>query len=220
MMQALLWLALAVFGFALSAAPVNKSKTPPKKKAATAKSSSAKSGAKTTTTQRAASKRGTSKRGTSKRGTSKKASTARASTKTSGKRGTKVSSARRRRTTIPSFRAGQQQPTPDRVKDIQSALISRGYMQGEADGTWGGSTVDALKRFQQDQNLNADGKLTSMSLIALGLGPKRSGLAAVPKPAVVPAQAPPDQVTPPAPPPPAPAELPSAPLPVQEKEPQ
>jgi len=210
MMQALLWLALAVLGFALSAAPVNKSKTPPKKKAATAKSSVAKSRTKTTTTQRAA----------SKRGTSKKASTARASTKTSGKRGTKVSSARRRRPTIPSFRAGQQQPTPDRVKDIQSALISRGYMQGEADGNWGGSTVDALKRFQQDQNLNADGKLTSMSLIALGLGPKRSGLAAVPKPAVVPAQAPPEQVTPPAPPPPAPAELPSAPLPVQEKEPQ
>jgi peptidoglycan hydrolase-like protein with peptidoglycan-binding domain len=210
MMQALLWLALAAFGFALFAAPVNKSKAAPRKKAATAKSSAAKSGKKTTTTQRAA----------SKRGTSKKASPTRASTKSSGKRRTTSSSARRRRPTIPSFRAGQQQPTPDRVKDIQSALISRGYLQGEADGNWGGSTVDALKRFQQDQNLNADGKLTSMSLIALGLGPKRSGLAAVPKPAAVPAQAPPEQVTPPAPPPPAPAELPSAPLPVQEKEPQ
>jgi peptidoglycan hydrolase-like protein with peptidoglycan-binding domain len=209
MMQALLWLALALFGFALSAAPVNKSKTPPKKKAATAKSSVAKSRAKTTSTRRASS-----------RGASKKGSTARAATKSSGKRRATSSSARRRRPAIRSFRAGQQQPTPDRVKDIQSALISRGYMQGEADGTWGGSTVDALKRFQQDQNLSADGKLNSMSLIALGLGPKRSGLAAAPKPAVVPAQAPPEQVTPPAPPPPAPAELPSAPLPVQEKEPQ
>ncbi|MBL8291096.1 MAG: peptidoglycan-binding protein [Bryobacterales bacterium] len=214
MMQALLWLALAVLGFALSAAPVNKSKAAPRKKASTAKSSGVKPGAKTASAQRAPS------RATSKSGPSRKGSTVRASSKSSAKRRGTSSSARRRRPTIPSFRAGQQQPTPDRVKDIQSALISRGYMQGEADGNWGGSTVDALKRFQQDQNLNADGKLTSMSLIALGLGPKRSGLAAVPKPAAVPAQASPDQVTPPVPPPPAPAELPPPPLPVEQKEPQ
>jgi len=61
MMQALLWLALAVFGFALSAAP-QQVEGDPRKKAATAKSSVAKSGAKTTTTQRAASKRGTSRK--------------------------------------------------------------------------------------------------------------------------------------------------------------
>jgi hypothetical protein len=33
--------------------------------------------------------------------------------------------------------------------------------------------VEALKRFQADQNLTPDGKLGSLSLIALGLGPKR-----------------------------------------------
>jgi hypothetical protein len=38
---------------------------------------------------------------------------------------------------------------------------------------WGQDSIEALKRFQADQNLAADGKLTSLSLIALGLGPKR-----------------------------------------------
>jgi hypothetical protein len=34
--------------------------------------------------------------------------------------------------------------------------------------------VDALKRFQREQNLTEDGKIGSLSLIALGLGPKRT----------------------------------------------
>ena len=33
--------------------------------------------------------------------------------------------------------------------------------------------MDGLRRFQVDQNLTADGKIGSLSLIALGLGPKR-----------------------------------------------
>jgi len=53
-------------------------------------------------------------------------------------------------------------------------LASKGYFQGEADGQWGSSSVDALKRFQHDQNLTEDGKIGSVSLIALGLGPKRN----------------------------------------------
>ena len=36
------------------------------------------------------------------------------------------------------------------------------------------SSTEALRRFQQDQNLEASGKLDSLSLIALGLGPKRT----------------------------------------------
>jgi hypothetical protein len=43
--------------------------------------------------------------------------------------------------------------------------------------------VDALKRFQRDQNIGDDGKLGSLSLIALGLGPKRdAGRGGDPKP--------------------------------------
>lgn len=66
-----------------------------------------------------------------------------------------------------------QQPTPERYKEIQQALAARGYFSGEPDGNWGASSVDALKRFQHDQNLVEDGKIGSLALIALGLGPKR-----------------------------------------------
>jgi len=67
----------------------------------------------------------------------------------------------------------QQQPSTDRYKEIQQALAEKGYFRGTADGTWGSESVDALKRFQKDQNLDADGKIGSLSLMALGLGPKR-----------------------------------------------
>ena len=70
-------------------------------------------------------------------------------------------------------RSYQQSPTPERYKEIQQALASQGYFHGEANGEWGADSQDALRRFQAEQNLTADGKLSSMSLIALGLGPKR-----------------------------------------------
>ncbi len=44
---------------------------------------------------------------------------------------------------------------------------------GSPTGAWDTSSVSALKKFQEDQNLEPSGKLDSLSLIALGLGPKR-----------------------------------------------
>ena len=70
-------------------------------------------------------------------------------------------------------RSYQQSPTPERYKEIQQALASKGYFHGEPNGEWGADSQDAMRRFQAEQNLTADGKLSSMSLIALGLGPKR-----------------------------------------------
>lgn len=67
----------------------------------------------------------------------------------------------------------QQQPTADRYKEIQQALVEKGYFQGPVDGAWNAGSVEALKRFQADQNLVPDGKIGSLSLIVLGLGPKR-----------------------------------------------
>jgi peptidoglycan hydrolase-like protein with peptidoglycan-binding domain len=67
----------------------------------------------------------------------------------------------------------QQQPTPERYKEIQQALADRGYFNRPPDGQWGSDSIDALKRFQREQNLTDDGKIGSLSLIALGLGPKR-----------------------------------------------
>ena len=64
-------------------------------------------------------------------------------------------------------------PTPERYKEIQQALASKGYLRTEPTGEWSSDSAEALKRFQAEQNLSPDGKLTSLSLIALGLGPKR-----------------------------------------------
>jgi hypothetical protein len=74
----------------------------------------------------------------------------------------------------------QQQPAPDRYREIQQALADKGYFHGTADGVWSSDSVDALKRFQTDQNLDADGKISALSLIALGLGPRRESAAARP----------------------------------------
>ncbi|MCL5744224.1 MAG: peptidoglycan-binding protein [Acidobacteria bacterium] len=75
--------------------------------------------------------------------------------------------------------------------EIQQALIAKGYLNGPATGVWGPESVEALKRFQQDQTLDPTGKLNSLSLIALGLGPKRDAApVSVPTPSTVPASAP------------------------------
>ncbi|MBV9406647.1 MAG: peptidoglycan-binding protein [Acidobacteriaceae bacterium] len=71
----------------------------------------------------------------------------------------------------------QLQPDPDRYQEIQRALADKGYFRGEANGTWGDDSVDALKRFQVDQKLTDDGKISALTLIGLGLGPKHDSSA-------------------------------------------
>ena len=84
-----------------------------------------------------------------------------------------------------TWRNRQLTPTPERYKEIQNALVSKGYLPADqANGRWSDSSTEALKKFQTDQNLDGNGKINSLSLIALGLGPKRD--AAAPKPAPAP----------------------------------
>jgi hypothetical protein len=68
----------------------------------------------------------------------------------------------------------QSSPTPDRYKEIQSALAAKGYLKTEPNGVWDAQSIDAMKRYQADQKLDASGKLTAASLIGLGLGPQMS----------------------------------------------
>jgi len=82
-----------------------------------------------------------------------------------------------RRTT---WRNRQLAPTPERYKEIQTALAAKGYLSAEdATGQWNQKSIDALKRFQDEQKIAATGKLNSLSLIALGLGPKHDNQAAL-----------------------------------------
>jgi hypothetical protein len=72
-----------------------------------------------------------------------------------------------------TWRNRQLQPTPERYKEIQQALLAKGYLQPEqATGVWNQNSADALKQFQVAQNIDSSGKINSLSLIALGLGPK------------------------------------------------
>jgi peptidoglycan hydrolase-like protein with peptidoglycan-binding domain len=63
-------------------------------------------------------------------------------------------------------------PTLARYKQIQQALASAGYYDGEIDGQWGPKSVSALQRFQTEQGIANEGKITALALIGLGLGPK------------------------------------------------
>ncbi len=115
-----------------------------------------------------------------------------ASVKSSSSTKTGKSAASRRTTRRPTKSRGttvrartQQAPTPDRYAEIQRALIERGYLAGPATGNWGPESVEALKRFQQDHNLEATGKINALTLIALGLGPNRASQAASTPPALL-----------------------------------
>lgn len=77
----------------------------------------------------------------------------------------------RRAAPRPSY---QLHPDPERYQQIQQALADRGYFKGQINGEWGDDSVDALKRFQADQKLEDDGKISALTLIGLGLGPTHS----------------------------------------------
>jgi hypothetical protein len=72
-----------------------------------------------------------------------------------------------------TWRNRQATPSNDRYREIQNALVARGALQPEAaTGSWDQASADALKKFQSEQNLDSNGKINSLSLIALGLGPR------------------------------------------------
>jgi hypothetical protein len=171
-MRKLLYFAVAalflVLDWSAGAAAQSKKKAPARK--TTAGKSTAKKSTATKSTARKAPARKTTARKTPARKSTTRKTTARRRTTS------------KRRTT---WRNRQMSPTPERYKEIQEALVAKGYLNpDDANGTWGSSSVDALKRFQAEQNIEASGKLNSLSLIALGLGPKREPL---PAPAVPPA---------------------------------
>lgn len=115
-----------------------------------------------------------------KKPVAKKTTTSKTVKKTSGKRvASKGKTSKSRRIEAIRRAPRQSEPTPERYIQIQQALIDKGIHPGPATGEWGPEWVVALKQFQQTQNLNPDGKLGALSLIALGLGPKREPLAQV-----------------------------------------
>ncbi len=89
---------------------------------------------------------------------SKSTKTAKKSTKTTAK-------------TAAAWHPHQMTPTPERYKEIQQALVDKGYLKSEPNGVWDAQSIDALRQFQTDQKLSVTGRISSASLIGLGLGP-------------------------------------------------
>lgn len=103
-----------------------------------------------------------------------------------------------RRAAGPSY---QTHPDPERYQQIQQALADRGYFKGQVNGQWGDDSTDAMRRFQADQKIDNDGKIDSLSLNALGLGPRHdAGVPNVPgtgSTQTAPAQPPNSEIAPP-----------------------
>jgi cytoskeletal protein RodZ len=104
---------------------------------------------------------------TAKKGTS----TAARKTTTTKKR---TASASKKTAKAPVKRpVGQQRPTAERYKEIETALYERGYLMETPSGAWTPASAEALSRFQADEDLPPTGKLDALSLIRLGLGPQQ-----------------------------------------------
>jgi peptidoglycan hydrolase-like protein with peptidoglycan-binding domain len=89
-------------------------------------------------------------------------------------------SAKKKKTTSSKSRvkpkpASQKAPTPDRIREIQSALQREGAYQSEPTGKWDDSTVEAMKTFQDKNGMTATGKIDALTLEKLGLGSPTSG---------------------------------------------
>ena len=175
---------LALLSLSLAAAPATTKPAATKGKAVPAKAA-------TKTVAKAAASRGPAKTAPAKAGTRTPVTTARTTANTARGRVQPpqysrypVATARNRRQLAtnrtaparprPVYHPVQSAPTAERTKEIQSTLAQKGYLSGEPSGAWDADSITAMKRFQKDQNLDADGKLNSLSLIALGLGPKRT----------------------------------------------
>lgn len=96
---------------------------------------------------------------------------ARSQEKTAGRR-TSLARGRnsRKRTVIARQPAPPAIPSSDRFREIQEALAQKGYLTTPPTNVWDQNAQDALRKFQTDQNLSVSGKISSRSLIALGLG--------------------------------------------------
>jgi len=69
----------------------------------------------------------------------------------------------------------QAAPTPDRIKEIQTALQKDGSYEGELTGKWDAATSEAMRQYQDKNGFTPTGKIDAPSLNKLGLGSETAG---------------------------------------------
>ncbi len=67
-------------------------------------------------------------------------------------------------------RLAQLKMQPQRVEEIQQALIRTGYLKEEATGKWDDPTREAMRRYQEDNGFPTTGLPEAKTLMKLGLG--------------------------------------------------
>jgi peptidoglycan hydrolase-like protein with peptidoglycan-binding domain len=80
---------------------------------------------------------------------------------------------------------GQQQAqaqSPELVKQAQQALNDKGLNSGPVDGQWGPQTQQAVKAYQQQNQIQASGQLDRETLASLGIGQSASAGSSSPEP--------------------------------------
>jgi hypothetical protein len=92
---------------------------------------------------------------------------------TSGQSTSHKLSQSRRRAPVRRVR-GQQAIEPERVTQIQQALIREHYLSGDANGKWDATTVAAMQKYQADHGWQTKLMPDSRALKGLGLGPDYS----------------------------------------------
>jgi hypothetical protein len=107
-----------------------------------------------------------------KSSTAPKSSTQKAAPPSATKKATSSKSSSKSKSKRAATPRGQQRPTAERYKEIEEALVSRGYLQEEPTGKWSPNAVEALRSFQADHDLPPTGRIDSQSLMQLGLGPR------------------------------------------------
>jgi len=68
-------------------------------------------------------------------------------------------------------RRSAMRPEPQRVQEIQEALVKSGELHQEPTGQWDEATREAMKRYQQANGFGVTGLPDSKSLMKMGLGP-------------------------------------------------
>ncbi|MCI0622762.1 MAG: peptidoglycan-binding protein [Acidobacteria bacterium] len=70
--------------------------------------------------------------------------------------------------------AGDHHVSSKTVKEVQTELKQKGYHAGEVDGVLGAQTRASLRRYQKEQGLTGDGRLTHETAVHLGVAKKGS----------------------------------------------
>jgi hypothetical protein len=84
---------------------------------------------------------------------------------------TRYVSSKAKRAAAARRRRAQLRPEPERIQEIQQALVQAGYLNVQPNGRWDDQTREAMRRYQANHGFPVTGLPEAKSLMKLGLGP-------------------------------------------------